>query len=532
MQKPVNIDNQQSNEQTQYIPPTIAAIATPIGRGGIGVIRLSGQRALEIAMQLTHQPTHQHLIKKQTPEKQATDTPLTGKQHSKQPKKQFIPRHAHFCRFYTADGRVIDEGIVLYFPAPHSFTGEDVIELQGHGGMVLQNMLLARLFALGAKQANAGEFSYRAFENDKLDLVQAEAIADLIDASSEMAAVSAMRSLTGEFSTLVNELLERLTNLRLYVEASIDFPDEEDVGFLSDGVIETKLNQLQNTLLDILTTAKQGSLVRDGIHVVIAGRPNAGKSSLLNQLAKQDRAIVTDIAGTTRDTLKETVILNGLTLHLTDTAGLRDTTDKVERIGIERAKQAIEQADIVLMVMDLTTDADPLKLAVELFGQQSLQTLQKNQWQRLLVVGNKYDLIKNTTVDRVDETLTSQKNQNVSCETLATETLRLNDTGFPQPLNISCATAEGIPSLVTALCDKVGYQPSENTLISRTRHLDALQRTQSHLSDAYQQLTVYQAGELVAESLRLAQQNLGEITGEFSADDLLGKIFADFCIGK
>lgn len=451
--------------------PTITAIATASGRGGIGVIRLSGNNAHKIACELSQRT------------------------------KPFQSRYAHFCRFYQADKTLIDEGLILYFPAPNSFTGEDVIEIQGHGSPILQNLLLARLYELGAKQATAGEFSYRAFNNDKLDLVQAEAIADAIDATSEASALSAIRSLTGEFSQLINELLEKLIHLRLYVEASIDFPDEEDVDFLSDGIIEGKLTDIQQQLNAILATAKQGQLLRDGIHVVIAGRPNAGKSSLLNRLAGQERAIVTDIAGTTRDTLQETIILNGLTLHLTDTAGLRETSDKVEKMGIERAKQAIEQADILLMVHDLQQQESPMNLAKQLFGE---QIVDEKQAKRLLIVGNKLDLATENNLESDSDNI----------------------------INVSCATGEGIEKLIEILCEKVNYQPSENTLIARTRHLDALKRTQNHVNQAYEQLTVFQAGELVAESLRLAQNDLGEITGDFTADDLLGKIFGSFCIGK
>lgn len=449
--------------------PTIAAIATPIGRGGVGVIRLSGSKAYQIALVLTR-------------------------------KKEIKPRLVHFCRFYEEAGRVIDEGLVLYFKAPHSFTGEDVIELQGHGGVILQNQLLARAFELGAKQATAGEFSYRAFENDKLDLLQAEAIADAIDATSEAAASSAMRSLTGEFSHKINALLEALIHLRLHVEAAIDFPDEEDVDFLADGAIESQLGKVRAQIDHVLATAKQGQLLRDGIHVVLAGRPNAGKSSLLNKLAGQERAIVTEVAGTTRDTLQETIVLNGLTIHLTDTAGLRSTEDKVERIGIERAKEAIKQADVLMMVYDLTADVSPMALAEDLFG-----LLPKPE--RLMLIGNKRDLYKQPLTDV----------ENVE--------------GYEQ-INVSCETSAGIEVLIEKLCDKVGFHPPENSLIARTRHIDALKRTAKHLQDAQVQLVEYQAGELVAESLRLAQMSLGEITGEFSADDLLGKIFGSFCIGK
>ena len=460
---------------------TIAAIATPLGRGGVGVVRLSGARAYDIACTLTG-------------------------------KSAFTPRMASFCRFYQADGTVIDEGLVLYFKGPHSFTGEDVIELQGHGGMILQNQLLARVFELGAKQAGAGEFSYRAFDNDKLDLVQAEAIADAIDATSAAAASSAIRSLSGEFSKKINQLLEQLIHLRLHVEAAIDFPDEEDVDFLSDGVIQSKLEQTQDKIQQVLATAKQGQLLRDGIHVVLAGRPNAGKSSLLNRLAGQERAIVTDIAGTTRDTLQETVVLNGLTLHLTDTAGLRDTEDTVERIGIERARNAITQADMLLMVYDVTRDLEeestPLQLAEQLFGELP-------EAKRLLIIANKSDLLSD----------------NSSEKSASTTQAEIKDRGYEQ-VNVSCETAAGIDNLVEALCAKVGFHPPENSLIARTRHIDALRRTADSLAEAHEQLTVFQAGELVAESLRQAQNSLGEITGAFSADDLLGKIFGSFCIGK
>ena len=446
---------------------------------GWSIIRLSGPKAYDIACQLTG-------------------------------KDSLTPRLASFCRFYDNQRNVLDEGLVLYFKAPYSFTGEDVIELQGHGGMVLQNQLLARVFELGAHQAQPGEFSYRAFENDKLDLLQAEAIADAIDATSAAAASSAIRSLTGEFSNKINDILEALIELRLYVEASIDFPDEEDVDFLSDGVIESKLKSIQDRLKTILATAQQGQLLRDGVHVVLAGRPNAGKSSLLNSLAGQERAIVTDVAGTTRDTLQETIVLNGLTIHLTDTAGLRDTTDEVERIGIERARSAINQADLLLLVHDLSRQANPLELAAELFGKKEDGSPNYDPSKRLLI-GNKRDLMEQAQSEEMAD--------------------KVEVSGYEQ-VNVSCETSEGIKSLIDTLCDKVGFHPPENSLIARTRHLDALRRTQQHLQEAHVQLVDYQAGELVAESLRQGQYSLGEITGEFSADDLLGRIFGSFCIGK
>lgn len=462
-----------------YQNTTIAAIATPIGSGGVGIVRMSGKDAYLIAQKLTKRETLQ-------------------------------PRRAHFCQLYDKNGAMIDEAVVLYFKAPHSFTGEDVVELQGHGGMVLQNLILTRCFELGARQANAGEFSYRAFDNGKLDLVQAEAIADAISATSTAQAVSAIRSLSGEFSKKINALSEQIVHIRLYVEASIDFSDEEDVRFLSDGVIATKLNQLLTQLDEILANAKQGQLLRDGVQAVLAGRPNAGKSSLLNRLAGVERAIVTEMAGTTRDTLCETVLLDGLSVNLTDTAGLRQTADKVEKIGIDRAKNAINQADILLFVYDVNCEQTPLELAKELFAWQIEKYGEIEFERKLIMVANKADLL-----------------DNVSHETLCQQ-MAYSD----KQVIVSCETGEGIDELVRLLKQKVDFSPPENALIARTRHLDSLNTTKLHILEAQTQLLVYQAGELVAESLRLAHRALGEITGQMSADDLLGKIFSSFCIGK
>ncbi len=454
---------------TTHQKPTIVAIASPIGRGGVGVIRLSGQDSHAIAQKLTNRA------------------------------ELFRARHAHFCRFYDDNNIILDEGLVLYFKAPHSFTGEDVVEIQGHGGVILQQQLLARCYELGAKQAHAGEFSARAFDNDKLDLVQAEAIADAIDATSVAAAKGAMRSLTGEFSFKINQLLELLIHLRLHVEAAIDFPDEEDVDFLADAAISSQLDSLQNQVNEVLASAKQGQLLRDGVSVVIAGRPNAGKSSLLNRLAGTERAIVTDIAGTTRDILQETLVLKGLTINITDTAGLRDTEDVVEKAGIDRAKTAIASADLLLLVYDVTSENNPLMLAKQLFGE-----LPKPD--EILLIANK--------IDKID-----------------TNDLPTLIDGY-KIAYVSCQTKQGLPTVIDDICDKVGFHPPENALIARTRHLDALHRVQSALMEAHEQLHVHHAGELVAESLRMAQMSLAEITGEFSADDLLGKIFGSFCIGK
>ena len=446
---------------------TIAAIATPPGRGGVGVIRLSGAKSYAIAQDLTQQ-----------------DLPKA--------------RMAGFRQFYDADGQVMDEGLVLCFPNPHSFTGEDVVELQGHGGPVIQNALLARLFELGAMAAKAGEFSMRAFENGKLDLVQAEAIADLIDATSQAAARSAVRSLQGAFSSKINTVLEKLIHLRLHVEAAIDFPEEE-IDFLADGKILNLLDDVTTSVQAVQQSARQGQLLREGLQVVIAGKPNAGKSSLLNALAGIDRAIVTDIAGTTRDVLHEKITLNGLPITLTDTAGLRETGDVVEKEGIRRAIKEIEQADLLLLVYDLSQNDDPLQLAQSYFAEHL-------EPRRLMLIGNKCDL--------------------------TAQTPQISDYQGFRHITVSAKQEMGVQGLIDAITAHAGFHPEEDTFIARTRHLDAMKRTQAYLAEAREQLVIYHAGELVAESLRLAQNALAEITGEFSADDLLGKIFGSFCIGK
>ena len=446
---------------------TIAAIATPPGRGGVGVIRLSGPKAYAIAEALTQ---------KELPQ----------------------ARFAGFRHFYDEQNEIMDEGLVICFPNPHSFTGEDVVELQGHGGPVIQNALLARLLELGATAAKAGEFSMRAFENGKMDLVQAEAIADLIDASSQAAARSAVRSLQGAFSGKVNTVLEKLIHLRLHVEAAIDFPEEE-IDFLADGKILSLLEDVQSSVSQVQQSARQGQLLREGLQVVIAGKPNAGKSSLLNALAGVERAIVTDIAGTTRDVLHEKITLNGLPITLTDTAGLRETGDVVEKEGIRRAIKEIENADLLLLVYDLSQGEDPLALAHNYFAEHI-------EPKRLMLIGNKCDV-----TNQVSE---------------------LSDLNGFRHITVSAKQETGVQALIETITAHAGFQPEEDTFIARTRHLDAMKRTQVYLAEAHEQLTVYNAGELVAESLRLAQNALGEITGDFSADDLLGKIFGSFCIGK
>ena len=446
---------------------TIAAIATPPGRGGVGVIRLSGPKSYAIAEALSQ-----------------TALPKA--------------RYAGFRKFLDECGEVMDEGLVICFPNPNSFTGEDVVELQGHGGPVIQNALLARLLELGATAAKAGEFSMRAFENGKMDLVQAEAIADLIDATSQAAARSAVRSLQGVFSSKVNTVLENLIHLRLHVEAAIDFPEEE-IDFLADGKILKLLDEVRASVTAVQQSARQGQLLREGLQVVIAGKPNAGKSSLLNALSGVERAIVTDIAGTTRDVLHEKITLNGLPITLTDTAGLRETGDVVEKEGIRRAIKEIEQADLLLLVYDLSQGEDPLLLAKGYFAEHL-------DPKRLMLIGNKCDI---TGTDAI-----------------------LSDYQQFRHITVSAKQETGVQALIDAITAHAGFQPEEDTFIARTRHLDAMKRTQLYLSEAREQLTVYHAGELVAESLRLAQNALGEITGDFSADDLLGKIFGSFCIGK
>ncbi|HEX4869319.1 MAG TPA: tRNA uridine-5-carboxymethylaminomethyl(34) synthesis GTPase MnmE [Moraxellaceae bacterium] len=453
---------------------TIAAIATPPGRGGIGIIRLSGPAALAIAGQVLAR---------------AAALP---------------PRQAVFGRFRDAAGTAIDEGLALYFRGPHSFTGEDVVELQGHGGPVVMDLLLRRVLELGARLARPGEFSERAFLNDRLDLAQAEAIADLIDAGSEAAARSAVRSLSGVFSRKVHELVEALIHLRMYVEAAIDFPDEE-IDFLGDGHVEQELRHLQARLDDVTAQARQGALLREGMHVVIAGRPNAGKSSLLNALAGFDAAIVTDIAGTTRDVLRERIQIDGMPLHVVDTAGLRETTDVVEQEGVRRALAEVARADSVMFVYDLGAGDDPLALAAQFF-----QPLPPPS--RLLLVANKCDLVPGQAAGRRE---------------------RVADAAVYEEVVLSARRGEGLDALREVLKQRMGFESGEQGVFTaRRRHLEALAHAKAALQVALEQLLGRGAGELVAEDLRVAQNALAEITGEFTSDDLLGRIFSSFCIGK
>ncbi|WP_370277287.1 tRNA uridine-5-carboxymethylaminomethyl(34) synthesis GTPase MnmE [Pontibacterium sp.] len=448
---------------------TIAAQATPPGRGGVGIIRVSGKQALEVAKAVLG-------IEPQ-------------------------PRYAHYGPFLDGEGNQIDQGIALYFPGPNSFTGEDVLELQGHGGPIIMDFILRRVLELGCRLARPGEFSERAFLNDKLDLAQAEAIADLIDSSSEQAARCALRSLQGEFSNRIHDLVESLIQLRIYVEAAIDFPEEE-IDFLADGKVQSDLEEILSKVGAVQSEARQGSLLREGMNVVIAGRPNAGKSSLLNALAGQDRAIVTDIAGTTRDVLREHIHIDGMPLHIIDTAGLRDAPDEVERIGIDRAWEEIRTADRVLLMVDSTTTDtdDPEQIWPEFVHQ--LPDADK-----ITVIRNKADL--------------------------SGEAIGQREAHGHTLIALSAKANQGVDELREHLKSCMGFSATtEGGFLARRRHLEALQIAHDLLQTGYDQLVMNGAGELLAEDLRQAQQSLNEITGEFSSDDLLGRIFSSFCIGK
>ncbi|HHV6871267.1 TPA: tRNA uridine-5-carboxymethylaminomethyl(34) synthesis GTPase MnmE [Haemophilus influenzae] len=449
---------------------TIVAQATAPGRGGIGILRVSGPLATEVAQAIL----------------------------GKCPK----PRMADYLPFKDADGTILDQGIALYFKSPNSFTGEDVLELQGHGGQVVLDLLLKCILQIdGIRLARPGEFSEQAFLNDKLDLAQAEAIADLIDATSEQAARSALKSLQGEFSKKVNELVDSVIYLRTYVEASIDFPDEE-IDFLADGKIEANLRGIINQLEDVRAEAKQGSILREGMKVVIAGRPNAGKSSLLNALAGREAAIVTDIAGTTRDVLREHIHIDGMPLHIIDTAGLRDATDEVERIGISRAWTEIEQADRIILMLD---SSDPESVDLSKVRSEFLAKLPSTL--PVTIVRNKIDL-----------------NGEQASE---------SEQGGYQMISLSAQTHDGVQLLREHLKQAMGFQTGiEGGFLARRRHLDALEKAAEHLQIGLVQLTEFHAGELLAEELRLVQSYLSEITGQFTSDDLLGNIFSSFCIGK
>lgn len=464
------------------ISDTIVAIATPSGRGGVGVIRVSGPDAKNIAQKIL--------------------------------KKIPKPRYATFSAFKDIDESIIDEGIVLFFSAPNSFTGEDILELQGHGGPIIMDRLMNCIVKIGARLARPGEFSERAFLNGKIDLAQAEAIADLIDAHSQQAARGAIRSLQGEFSKLIQDLVDSLINLRLYLEAAIDFPEEE-IDFISESNIENDLQTLIQKLENIQKSAQQGSLLQEGMKVVIAGKPNAGKSSLLNSLSGKDSAIVTDIPGTTRDILREYIHIDGLPLHIIDTAGLRETKDVIEQEGMKRAWKEIENADVILWVMDGRKDEEYHSIKENsrqlIDSIINLSTEDKQNTSELkipiIVIKNKIDLL----------------NENPRCEELAEHTV----------IHLSAKFQQGIDLLKKHLKELIGYQTTEEgTFIARRRHLEALGRAKKYLATGYTQLQNHRAAELLAEDLRQAQNALSEITGEFTSDDLLGKIFSTFCIGK
>ncbi|MDH5611527.1 MAG: tRNA uridine-5-carboxymethylaminomethyl(34) synthesis GTPase MnmE [Gammaproteobacteria bacterium] len=442
---------------------TIAAIATAPGQGGVGIVRVSGKRARIISEQLLG--------------------------------KKLTPRYAHYLAFKDENDETIDNGIALFFEGPNSFTGEDVLELQGHGGPVVLDILLKRVLMLGARSAKAGEFSERAFLNDKIDLAQAEAIADLIAAESHEAARAAMHSLNGEFSQEINKLVEQLTQLRIHVEAALDFPEEE-IDFLADKVIENKLKEVEKKLQQVKSSAQQGRLLKEGMTVVIAGKPNAGKSSLLNQLAGQETAIVTNIPGTTRDILREHIQIDGLPLHIIDTAGLRESEDIVEQEGIRRALREIEKADRLLYVMD-NDSIDEKKEVISNFSEKLGITF----------IQNKID------EKNIAACLNEKPDNNVE-------------------ICLSAKTGEGVDILKQHLKKCMGYENrNEGKYMARRRHIEAIEAAEKNLHVADLNLK-HKHGELVAEELSLAQNQLASITGEFSSDDLLGRIFSDFCIGK
>ena len=442
------------------------------GRSGVGIVRVSGPASAEIARGILD------ILPK--------------------------PRYAAYGPFKSSSGEVLDIGLALYFVGPHSFTGEDVLELQGHGGPVVLDLLLQRCIELGARPARPGEFTERAFLNDKMDLVQAEAVADLIDSATVQGARLALRALQGAFSARVNELLDKLVHLRMYVESAMDFPDEE-LDFLSDGQISVQLQTVSDTLQQTLDAAQQGSLVREGIRVVIAGRPNAGKSTLMNQLTGRDSAIVTDIAGTTRDVLREQIHLDGLPLHVMDTAGLRESMDPVEREGVRRAWSEIEKADRILYLIDATHENNR--------DDEALLRRLGDTAVGITIVHNKIDQIPTFDLSRIRAAVPS-------------------GAGV-EHLGISAKTGVGLPSLRQHLKDCVGYQAaSEGQFMARRRHVDALHRALQHVQMGQQHLSQNQTPELLAEELRLAQNALSEVTGAFTPEDLLSKIFASFCIGK
>ena len=444
------------------LPDTIAAIATASGAGGIGVVRVSGPAVQLIAAQVLGSCP--------------------------------APRHASYLDFKQANGDLIDRGIAIFYPNPHSYTGEDVLELQAHGGTALMQILLARCIALGARQAEPGEFTRRAYLNDKIDLAQAEAVADVINAATIEAAKSAVRSLSGEFSQRINALLLKLIDLRMFVEACLDFPEEE-IDFITQGRVAEKLASIITELKSVFSKAKQGSLLREGINVVLVGQPNVGKSSLMNQLAGEEIAIVTSIAGTTRDTIKNAIQINGVPLHVIDTAGLRETDDEVEKFGIARTWRAAESANIALLLVDAAHGITETEKSILARLPQEIRKI----W-----VHNKIDV--------------------------ANELPLVKEINGATHIYLSAKTGAGLELLKSHLLKLAGYENnSEGVFMARARHLEALLKVETHLSIAGQQI---KSAELLAEELRISQAALGSITGEFTPDDLLGEIFSKFCIGK
>jgi len=443
---------------------TIAAIVTPAGKGGVGIVRASGPDVQSIATALGIGAVK--------------------------------PRYAKFTEFLDATGGIIDHGLAIYFVAPHSYTGEDVLELQGHGGPVVLQQVLQAVCAAGARMAKPGEFTERAFLNDKLDLAQAEAVADLIDATTSVAAKSAMRSLQGEFSKQIHSLRTSLIELQVLVEAAIDFP-EEDIDFIQQHQVVERLQAIMTQLQTTFLAAQQGVILRDGVSVVIAGRPNAGKSSLLNALSGRDSAIVTHIAGTTRDVLREYIHIDGMPVHMVDTAGLRMTDDVIEQEGVKRAHAELVKADLILLVVDATVaDTD----TIALLRQETIEHVHAEV--PCLVVHNKIDLLNNMPAMHMNE------------------------------INVSAKTGAGLDALRDYIKQAAGYHALGGTFTARARHIEALKSADTCIQQGLVQLSQHQASELLAEDIRQAQQALATITGEFTNDDLLGEIFSSFCIGK
>ena len=440
----------------------IAAIATAPGRGGIGVVRVSGKGLAAIA------------------------AALTG--------RQLTPRLATYTSFLAADGTPLDQGIALYFPAPHSYTGEEVLELQGHGGPAVLQSVLQRCLQLGARVAQPGEFTQRAFLNDKMDLAQAESVADLIDASTEQAARSAMRSLQGEFSAAIHHVVAQLIELRMLVEATLDFPEEE-IELADRQLGANKLTALLHEVANVASLAKQGSILREGAQVVLVGAPNAGKSSLLNRLAGEEVALVSEIPGTTRDTIRQALQVRGVPLHLIDTAGLRETIDEVEKMGIARTQLALTRADVVLVLLD-ESQRGTLPEDQAILAQLPAKIPR-------IYLHNKIDLSGHS------------------------QCVEMRDG--EQHLYLSVKTGAGMDILQERLLETIGWHQDTGVFMARTRHLEALSSAERHLFEAGRQLD---RPELLAEELREAQNSLNSITGEFTADDLLGEIFSRFCIGK